>query len=106
MSIVIMTHISLRTDDSMDSSQKEFYMLAEASLAEKWLSRKETAENLGQTPSRICGNKGKENSLCNHFFQGLSNTNNMIQVRTTEESKMPLEPATINLVDSKLKQMH
>lgn len=54
MSIVIMTHISLRTDDSMDSSQKEFYMLAETSLAEKWLSRKETAENLDQTPSSPC----------------------------------------------------
>lgn len=60
MSVVIMTHISLRTDDSMDSSQKEFYMLAETSLAEKWLSRKETAENLGQTPSRIVGTREKK----------------------------------------------
>lgn len=49
MMVTITNHIkhhpSLHTDSIMVSSKKDFYVLAETSLAEKWLNKKEMEEN-------------------------------------------------------------
>jgi len=62
----------------MLSAKKDFYVLAEISLAEKWLNKKEIEENYMLIPCLdSVGTKGRENILY-HLFQGYSNTNNMI----------------------------
>lgn len=59
-----MNHIEYHTDLIMVSSKKDFYVLAETSLAEKWLNEKEIEENYMLKPClESVRTKRKENIL-------------------------------------------